>query len=231
MAREVQERLKKVHMGAGRTHSEMEELRIAQVSGDIEKIKPNRVDKINDEHFKKAFSRYRIPEHEVNNYHVAMEARLFNTQTGAKISHPKVQVFDPATFARLLKTNGFHGYTTFILHDPTIKNSDVDDLDDETASLVDDKTGKVRGTGENESGTPFGGRGDVDPNDVNDTNTSDIVDTNNMNPNDPANVDLDSLNESDLKSLYMDLTGKSADGRWSSEKLKEKIAEIRGDVK
>lgn len=254
MAREVPERLKNVRMAGKRTHAQMEELRIAQVNGETEKMRANRVDKINDEHFRKEFGDYKINDYDADSYHVAMEARLFNHQTGAKISHAKVQVFDPATFKQLVANNGFHGYTTFILHDPTVASSSSDNGN---IPGVDPKTGKVKTTEAGKPETtskPVGGQGDpnagrlgvdLGPDDPNPNKLRDGVgtnddpngslenttDENSVGPNDPNAVDLTSMNESDAKALYMDLTGKSADGRWSLEKLKEKIAEIRGDVK
>jgi hypothetical protein len=251
MSREVPERLKSVKMSGNRTHAEMEILREKQVNGETGKIPANKANAINDEHFRKEYGRYMINDYDANVYHVAMEARLFNHQTGAKISRSKVQTFEPATFRQLIANNGFHGHITFILHDPTLKQTEAG----ETKGV--DTTGKVLPN----EGTPVGGQGNVnaDKDNVNplrdgvgtrdsdkgnagaggesddqggdgslgNTNTGSGV-GNGPGPIDPNTVDATDMNDADAKALYMDLTGKSADGRWSLEKLKEKIAEVQG---
>lgn len=276
---EVSERLKNVRMSGKRTHQQMEDLRIAQVSGETKMVKANRASKIQDEHFRKEFSGYEIPEYESDNYHVVMEARLFNHQTGAKLSRPKVQIFDPATFDRLIKTNGFYGHTTYIIHDPSVSGS-APKKSEEVKQLVDEKTGKIKTTEAGQAdmtSVPFGGQGNESIQTTSghapgqnplEKDKSGFLgqEKNSPNPNtadgppaddeteedgqlglnddeaeedvefekpgtDPMTVDPNTLSDADAKRVYMDLTGKSPDGRWSTEKLKEKIAEIQGDIK
>lgn len=219
MARDIPERLRDKKMLGKRTHQQMEDLRIAQVTGEIEKIPANRASSIPDEHFRREYLNYQIKEHNVGNYHVAMEARLFNSATGEKISKSRVQIFEPDVFKRLLDTNGFHGHVTFVLHDPTFKTetASIGERGKELSDLQKSSSAEGGGVG---SGLPEG--------ELNDDGTAKFPVSG---PDDPNTVNVANLNEADARALYLQLTGKTPDGRWSLEKLKEKIAEIQGDVK
>lgn len=258
MAREVPDKLKNVKMTRNRTHEQMEDLRIAQVTGETGKVTANKSRSIADEYFRKAYGNYQINDFDADSYHVAMEARLFNHQTGAKMSVPRVQIFDQQTFKRLVDTNGFHGHVTYVLHDPTqqpikgvektgkvVGNPGIPVGGTPVAvggEGVGNGPGPQTGTGDEGHGTDDHGTGgdginetdgagtETDGNVDTDGGTDDGGNTGNG-PNDPNTVDVSTLNDSDARALYMDLTGKTPDGRWNREKLNEKIAELQGDVK
>jgi hypothetical protein len=229
MAREVPDKLKNVKMTRNRTHEQMEDLRMAQVTGETDKVAANKADSITDEYFRKAFGNYQINDYDADSYHVAMEARLFNHQTGAKMSVPRIQIFDVQTFKRLVDTNGFHGHTTYVLHDPT--HQPIKGVE---------KTGKVVGNpGIPVGGTPVGvggvgvgngpgpdpGHGTGEPG-----AGEEGTDDGGKGPVDPNTIDVSTLNDSDARALYMDLSGKSPDGRWNREKIDEKIKELQGNL-
>jgi hypothetical protein len=254
MAREIPDKLKNRKMTPNRTHEQMEDLRIAQVNNETEKMPANKARSIPDEYFRKEYENYKINEYDADSYHVAMEARLFNQQTGQKISRSRVQVFDPQTFKRLVDSNGFHGHVTYVLHDPTLASVKAEPI-----KGLDTKTGKVIGNpGEpvgstNPGITPAGpaantgneaeNSGNNSEENGNNSGTLENTDTNSggattkdadigtgPGPNDPNNTDAESLNDADARALYMDLSGKSPDGRWSRKKLNEEIAELQGKV-
>ena len=238
MAREtISDNIKKVHMGAGRTHEQMEQLRRQQVNGEIGTVAANRAGEgeIKDEHFAKEFTDYEIPEHESGNYAVAMEARLFDHQTGRKLSRPKIQYFDPKTFDNLLKTNGFHGHVTYILHDPTLgakkkKGDEQSESDFIKSQLVTD-SGKIKTTGPGQvekTANPPGQEMLVGAN-----NPEEVIggaDLNNVQSDQPL-VNVDELTtETKARKAYMDLTGKQPDNRWGLDRLKKEINEIQGNI-
>lgn len=115
----VPENLKNVRQYGKFTHQDMADIRLAQIQGEVNYITANNATSIPDEYFRKEYADYQIPDYEQNNYVVALEARLFDQQTGRKISVPIVQIFDPQTFEALKAQNGFYGKTTHILHNPT----------------------------------------------------------------------------------------------------------------
>jgi hypothetical protein len=136
-------------------------------------------------------------------------------------------------FKQLVDSNGFHGHTTYVLHDPTLPavktpapsteggpaRSGLPDTD------IDDNGMKLTAGGKPENTGNNSGTSGEHPGTSNDPGVGPGV-----GPIDPNTVDATNLSDADARALYMDLTGKSPDGRWSVEKLKEKIAEIQGKV-
>ena len=54
-----------------------------------------------------------------NNYHVKVEKKAFNPQSGERISTPKVQVYAPKAFINFAANCVGLGYYVTVLHDPT----------------------------------------------------------------------------------------------------------------
>lgn len=98
----------------------MQALKVAQMQGEVKKVPANNADEIKDAHFKQ-YEGHMINEHETHIYHVAMEARLFSTSTGEKLSRSRVQKFDKKNFENMKEGNGFNGWTIHILHNPEMK--------------------------------------------------------------------------------------------------------------
>jgi len=115
----VKDKTKQSH---GMTHSEMEELHLKQIQGEVEFVDANNAgDNIKDEHFAAQYSDHKIPAHEKHIYHVAVEARMFNQATGEKISNATVKKFNKETFAFMKKQEAFKGQTVHILHNPELE--------------------------------------------------------------------------------------------------------------
>jgi len=53
------------------------------------------------------------------NYHVKVEVKAFNPQSGKRLSTPQVQIFAPKAFKVFADQAVGLGYTVDILHDPT----------------------------------------------------------------------------------------------------------------
>lgn len=86
-------------------------------------VTPNRRHLIKDEFFAKEYPDLMIPIHEQDKYHVIMESRVFHRTQGNKLSKSKVQSFAPNMWDFMVnKSQYFSGYTTFIVHDPTLEN-------------------------------------------------------------------------------------------------------------
>ena len=62
---------------------------------------------------------YIVPDSEKTFFHVVMEIKKFDANTGARISRPRLQKFDSITFKRLRDNFERQGYTLEILYDPT----------------------------------------------------------------------------------------------------------------
>lgn len=88
-------------------------------------VTPNRRHLIKDEFFSKEYSDLTIPVHEQDLFHVIMESRVFHRTQGNKLSKSMVQSFAPNMWDFVLnKSQYLSGYTTFIVHDPTIAPAD-----------------------------------------------------------------------------------------------------------
>lgn len=60
---------------------------------------------------------YRLPIVERDMVHIEMEAKLFDKETGKKLSRPKVVKFHSAAYDNMLKKEYFRGYSVRVLHD------------------------------------------------------------------------------------------------------------------
>jgi hypothetical protein len=89
---------------------------------------PNQRHNLKDEHFLTAFGDHEIAVHDDNCYHVCIEARTFHKDTGQKLSVPRVQIFNPQMWEFMKnKTRYFEGQSVFVLHDPTIPDTEQDE--------------------------------------------------------------------------------------------------------
>jgi hypothetical protein len=114
----VKDKTKQAH---GMTHSEMEELHQKQIHGDVEMVAANNAgDNIKDEYFKASYAEHKIPAHEKHVYHVAVESRMFDQNTGEKSSTSTVKKFGPEAFEFMKKQEAFKGQTVHILHNPAL---------------------------------------------------------------------------------------------------------------
>lgn len=129
----------------GQTFGDLEKIKNNQIHGTVNMIEANnaKAEDFTDKYFREDYSGYKIPDHDKMHYHVAIEARGFNQQSGEKFSHPHVQCMDVATFNSMMAMkpyDGFHGMSVHILHNPTKKEKAVvdqiqDDLADSGKSL------------------------------------------------------------------------------------------------
>lgn len=106
------------------TQGEMKQLQRAQILGEVETMSANKGSGITDKHFRSEYESYKIPVVEKSLVHMAMEARSFNNVTGEKLSNSFVQIFDVQNFKKMIKDEAFKGYTTYILHDPTLEEEE-----------------------------------------------------------------------------------------------------------
>lgn len=124
MKKFINPEIENLHQSHGYTHAQVEEIRQMQIEKRVPMIPANNADNFQDEIFEKDFKGYQIPKHESLHYHIAIESRLFDPQTGKRLSIAIVQIYDVATYRMLLNMSpydGFHGKLTHILHDPTRK--------------------------------------------------------------------------------------------------------------
>ena len=96
----------------------MEQLQYDQQHGKVKTVKANFVENLTDQYFKKEYGGHHIPAHEQHLYHLAMEARTFDTGTGEKLSRSRVVVLTQENYASMKETHGFAGETVAILHNP-----------------------------------------------------------------------------------------------------------------
>lgn len=62
---------------------------------------------------------YIVPKGEEGVYHCRIEQKQFNPQTGARLSRPRIQKFEPKMWPMLKRNLGLQGWEIDILHDPT----------------------------------------------------------------------------------------------------------------
>ena len=103
----------------GMTHDQIRELGLQQAHDQVKKVKANKADQLQDPYFERDFGGHEIEAHESDLYHVVMEVRAFDQQTGAKISVAHTQNFTKQMYEEIRDTRGFEGKTVEILHDPT----------------------------------------------------------------------------------------------------------------
>jgi hypothetical protein len=101
----------------GQTEESLDELRLAQIDGNVKKVDTNV--STND---------YRIPEHEKHLVHAEVSIPQFNQTTGADESVKRVQTFTEREFKSTEETGGFSGMKVNILHDPR-RNSGLQNID------------------------------------------------------------------------------------------------------
>lgn len=134
----------------GLTHGDIEQIKTEQAHGQVKMVPANNAEEINDKYFAEKYTGYLIPWHETMHYHIAMEARLFDTASGSKLSESQVQIFPIEAYKHnmdMKPTNGFAGYVTHILHNPTLiankaVKSTVTPIDAEYAHIKDGKQAK-----------------------------------------------------------------------------------------
>lgn len=108
----------------GMTHGELEKVRQEQIQGTVEMVPANNSDSFQDKYFEQDYKGYQIPYHETMHYHIALESRSFDPQSGERLSRPSVQVMDTATFDMMMSVKphgGFYGRLTHILHNPKLQ--------------------------------------------------------------------------------------------------------------
>lgn len=139
----------------GLTHGDMEIIREEQIHGTTKMIPANNAISIPDEVFKSQYEGYQIPWHEEMHYHIALEARLWDTSgaTPTRLSQSHVQVYTRADYELMINmkpTNGFNGYVTHILHNPdyvkvktAAKKVEVKALPADLAALTTTKEAKA----------------------------------------------------------------------------------------
>lgn len=135
----------------GMTHGEMEKIRLATINQTVKMILANSAEDIKDKYFATDFmDGHEIPEHEKGFYHIVVESRTFDPGTGERLSIPRIQVYDTATFDHMMAMkpyNGFHGLTTHILHNPRkavkVAPAATTGTGDEYAHLKDAKEAKA----------------------------------------------------------------------------------------
>lgn len=110
------------HQAHGLTVAQMANLRVQQEEETVEMMPCNnaRPDQIKDAIFREAFSNYQIPRVESHVYVVAIESRLFDHQTGERLSIAIVDKFTAEMF-EFMKAHGWGGKTVHILHNPTLE--------------------------------------------------------------------------------------------------------------
>lgn len=126
----------------------LDQLRLSQINGEeLPKIKANRADSLKDEFFKKFMDEkypkgYEVKEIEKGYFHVITESRLFSRNNGQKLSRPAISMFNPQQFKTMVDNGAFRGKTTFILHNPELKDKKNPTTIDESAQdQSDSKSG------------------------------------------------------------------------------------------
>lgn len=63
---------------------------------------------------------YKVPAGEEHLYHVKIEVKKFNPDSGARMSRPRIQIFGAKEYETTVKNDLVRqGYTLDVLHDPT----------------------------------------------------------------------------------------------------------------
>lgn len=70
---------------------------------------------------------YIVPDNEKHLFHVKMEQKAFNPNTGARLSRPFVQKFGAKTWQHLKEFFKGNNYTMEVLYDPTEYNKAVEE--------------------------------------------------------------------------------------------------------
>lgn len=110
------------HQAHGLTVAQMANLRVQQEEETVELMPCNnaRPDQIKDAIFREAFSNYQIPRVESHIYVVAVEPRLFDHQTGERLSVATVHKFTREAYEFMKENHGFSGKVVHILHNPEL---------------------------------------------------------------------------------------------------------------
>lgn len=61
---------------------------------------------------------YVVPANEKHLFHCVIEVKKFNSETGERLSKPRIQKFGQKTFEMVLPKLREQGYTVTILHNP-----------------------------------------------------------------------------------------------------------------
>ena len=119
--------LQSKHQSHGLTVKQMEELRYKQSnSEELKTIKPNMVDFLKDELFKKDYGDKMIRSIESRLFHVIHEQRLFDQGTGVRLSVPQISKFNPRMWGEIKQSGILASQTVYILHDPTQNAKHID---------------------------------------------------------------------------------------------------------
>lgn len=62
---------------------------------------------------------YIVPDNERNSFHVIIEVVKFDSNTGRRLSRPRLQKFGAKAFAQARRVLEMQGYTVKVLYDPT----------------------------------------------------------------------------------------------------------------
>ena len=119
----------------------MRAFHLDQQQGVVKIMPANNSESIKDKHFE-GFIGHEIPTVEGHLYHVAMEMRVFEPNTGEKLSKSSVKKYTPEMFEFQKNHGGFKGYQVHVLHNPSsveFKNLGLIDLNgigDATAKIL-----------------------------------------------------------------------------------------------
>ena len=83
---------------------------------------------------------YLVEDNERGFYHCRLERKVFDPNTGARLSRPFVQKFDEKGFAGLYRNLTESGYDVEILHDPTAK-AEPEKVEEKTKAKDETKRG------------------------------------------------------------------------------------------
>lgn len=91
---------------------------------------------------------YIVPEGEECHWHCIIEVRKFSSETGKRLSVPRVQKFDDKIWKSIMERNlKLQGYSVTILHDPT---EDIKQAEAKKKQLKVPATPKAKSTEEQE---------------------------------------------------------------------------------
>lgn len=129
----------------GLTVGDLDDLLEEQKHEDVTKIKCN----LNPDH--------EIPLVEAHAfYHVMLEAPLFDTQTGVRLSTPKKRKFHVRQYNHMLKNHFFNGQQVEVLHNPLKYNEDKErqTLDEPDPETTDPGTDPAKASPEGDDKIP-----------------------------------------------------------------------------
>ena len=183
------------------------------INEDIEMIPANNRDSLTDKFFKKEYAEHEIKMHERGFYHIAMEHRSFDRDSGERNSFSFVNIMSVAAYNMGKKNNGFIGYTMNIIHDPLMEEKGAKivtlnyTLTDEEIALEEVKRAQL----------------EESPNDAEDDEP--IDETTIIMPKNESEVE-GIADIKHAKAIYANLVGKEAGAKWNLAKVKSEISKL-----